>query len=113
MNYVELTGMHLSISYPGHLIEVLGIESAINEFDYVIHPDRIILSAANSNIKSQTLNKGEEIITLRVRTSANFSKGDEIAFNIGEESHFADATAEMISPKITLPVINLKKTRAS
>ncbi|MBE0663166.1 MAG: carboxypeptidase regulatory-like domain-containing protein [Bacteroidales bacterium] len=108
----ELTGMHLSISYPGHLIEVLGIESAISEFDYVIHPDRIILSAANSNVKSQILNKGEEIITLRVRTSASFLKQDEIAFSIGEESHFAGATAEMISPKITLPVINYKKDRS-
>jgi hypothetical protein len=106
---IELTAMHLSIGYPGHLIEVLGIESAIDEFDYVINPDQIILSAANSSIKSQTLRKGDELITLRVRTSANFSKGDVINFSIGEESHFADANIEMISPKITMPVINYKK----
>ena len=105
----ELTGMHLAISYPSHLIEILSVGSAINEFDYTINPDQVILSAANSSIKSQTLRKGDELITLRVRTSANFSKGDVINFSIGEESHFADANIEMISPKITLPVINYKK----
>lgn len=105
----ELTGMNLTISYPGHLIEVLGIESAISEFNYVIHPDRIILSAANSSVKSQTLRKGDEVITLRIRTSDSFSKGDIIAFDISEDSHFADANIEMISPKITIPVISFKK----
>lgn len=106
---IELTAMHLSIGYPGHLIEVLGIESSISEFEYVLHQDQIILSAANSSVKSQTLRKGDEVITLRIRTSDNFSKGDIIAFDISKESHFAGANIEMISPKITIPVISYKK----
>lgn len=107
--WIELTGMHLSIKYPADLIEILGVESVINEFEYTIDQGQLILSAANSSIKPQALNKGDELLTLRVRTSSSFSKDDVINFTIGEESHFAGSDIEMISPKISIPVINYKK----
>lgn len=109
----EMAGMHLAINFPSHLLEIIELKAVLDHVDFKISGNQIILSSADAAAKSNLFKKGDELVTMVVKTTGLFTQNDQIIFTLNESSHFVNENFEKISPRISLPAIGQKKEKSS
>ena len=105
---MSLSGMHMAIDYPAHLVEIISIESTLSFLDYDITGNSIILSSVEETGGFVNLGMNDELISMRVRLSDNLSDNELIRFTLDEKSHFVDNNLELPFSKLTTPAITSK-----
>lgn len=102
-----LAGMHLVISYPSDLLEIIEVDCPMSGFEYLINNNTIILSAVEESSGYKGFMKGDELVSLRVRTTGAYNEGSVINLTLGEQSHFVNERLEKPLVKVSTPVISM------